>query len=735
MKRTYLLMPLILIFSVISIKLMAQNHSVARQWNDVLLAAIRGDLARPTVHARNLFQISAAMYDAWAIYDDQAATYLTGNSVNGFGCELNNFLPFSNVPLADQRKQAISYAAFRMLLHRFEFAPDRVEIRAMAEAKMQELGYDISITSTNYSTGSPAALGNYIAQCYINYGLQDGANEEFDYVNFYYEPVNDPLAPTSSGNALITDFNRWQPLALSVFIDQSGNVVSDGARDFLGAEWGNVMPFSLTNGDKSNFERDGDAYHVYRDPGSPPYIEDESSVQGQENDYRWNFELVSIWGSHLDPSDGVMWDISPASGGNIESLPTNLAEYRAFYNEREGGDPGQGHSVNPVTNLPYAPNIVPRGDYTRVLAEFWADGPASETPPGHWFTILNYVNDHPLLVKKFKGQGEILDDLEWDIKAYFLLGGAMHDAAITAWGIKGWYDYIRPISAIRAMASKGQSSDPNLPSYNAEQGITLKEGLIELVEAGDPLAGSSNEHVGKIKLYTWRGPDYIQNPEIDEAGVGWILADNWWPYQRPTFVTPPFAGYISGHSTFSRTAAVILAELTGSEFFPGGVGEFIAPKNEFLVFEEGPSVDVTLQWATYRDASDQTSLSRIWGGIHPPADDIPGRIIGEQLAPKVFEFAESYFQGIVTGIDDDDIPELSFGPNPVVNGEDFSIKLPERTYAIQLSFSSIDGSSILNSTIKASQNEVSLATAKLKGVFLVNLRGNNWKKVIKVVVR
>ena len=46
------------------------------------------------------------------------------------------------------------------------------------------------------------------------------------------------------------------------------------------------------------------------------------------------------------------------------------------------------------------------------------------------------------------------------------------------------------------------------------------------------------------------------------------------------------------------------------------------------MFEDGPSVDLTLQWATYRDAADQCSLSRIWGGIHPPADDIPGRLIG-----------------------------------------------------------------------------------------------------------
>lgn len=75
-----------------------------------------------------------------------------------------------------------------------------------------------------------------------------------------------------------------------------------------------------------------------------------------------------------------------------------------------------------------------------MLAEFWADGPDSETPPGHWFTIFNYVSDHPLQTKKYKGTGTPLNDLEWDVKGYLALGGAMHDVAITAWGMKGWYD-------------------------------------------------------------------------------------------------------------------------------------------------------------------------------------------------------------------------------------------------------------------------------------------------------
>ncbi|MDZ7847983.1 MAG: T9SS type A sorting domain-containing protein [Owenweeksia sp.] len=134
------------------------------------------------------------------------------------------------------------------------------------------------------------------------------------------------------------------------------------------------------------------------------------------------------------------------------------------------------------------------------------------------------------------------------------------------------------------------------------------------------------------------------------AGVDWILAENWWPYQRPTFVTPPFAGYVSGHSTFSRAAAEVMTMMTGDAYFPGGMGEFFAEKNKFLVFEEGPSQNVTLQWATYRDASDQCSLSRIWGGIHPPADDMPGRLLGIEVGTEAFNLAKTYWENGVPDV-------------------------------------------------------------------------------------
>jgi hypothetical protein len=219
------------------------------------------------------------------------------------------------------------------------------------------------------------------------------------------------------------------------------------------------------------------------------------------------------------------------------------------------------------------------------------------------------------------------------------------------------------------MADLGQSTDTNYLSYHSG-GLPLVEDYVAVVNLGDELAGSSNENVGKIKLYAWKGPSYINDPLVDEAGVDWILAEDWWPYQRPSFVTPPFAGYVSGHSTFSRAAAEVLTALTGDPFFPGGMGEFHAPADEFLVFEDGPSEDVVLQWATYRDASDQCSLSRIWGGIHPPADDIPGRLMGIEIGVDAFELAEEYFEGnqIITSLPALDSEMLGIYPNPSTDG-------------------------------------------------------------------
>lgn len=620
------------------------QNSVARQWNEVLLEAIKNDYARPTVHARNLFHVSIAMYDAWAAYEEIAKPFLLGNTLDTF------YSPFSGIDFQSlnhstrqaSKEAAISYAAYRLLQHRFQSSPGAAYSLPLMDTLMVQLGYNPNFVSTNYQGGSAAALGNYIAQQLILFGAQDGSNEQNDYANLNYQPINPDLFPDFPGNPSIIDPNRWQPLSLDTFIDQSGNPFSTNTPDFLSAEWGRVFPFAIDDSLLSIQTTYGDSILVAYDPGSPPRI-DSFNAYGQNAAYKWNFSLVARWSAHLDPNDTTVIDISPATVGNTAMYPTTLSEYQNFYDIAQGGQSASGYSTNPVTGQAYIPQYVKRGDYTRVLAEFWADGPDSETPPGHWFSILNYVNDHPLAVKRWQGTGAVLDALEWDVKAYFTLAGAMQDAAIAAWSIKGNYDYVRPISAIRYMASMGQCTDTLAPNFSI-MGIPLYPGYIETVDTGDILQGGSYEHIGKIKLKAWKGPDSVANPATDIAGVGWILAENWWPYQRPSFVTPPFAGYISGHSTYSRAAAEVLTAITGDAYFPGGMGQFFAPFNNFLVFEEGPSQNILLQWATYRDAADQCGLSRIWGGIHPPVDDIPGRIIGEKIGKRAVDYSDVFFE-------------------------------------------------------------------------------------------
>lgn len=647
--RNYYFLLLLSIF-LIPVKVNAQ-HSVARDWNEELLSAIRKDFARPTVHARNLFHSSIVMYDAWAVFQNTAETVFLGKTFGNYTIDFNGIATPSDPRGATH--EIISYAMYRLLNHRFANSPNATTTLASFKTLFESYGYDVNFTSTDYSSGSYAALGNYFAEKMIAYGLQDGANEIDEYDNQYYTPINDPMILELYQDNTDINPNRWQPLAFDVFVDQSGNIIPQNTPDFLSPEWGQVTPFCLKPSDLEIINNGFDCY-VYNDPGAPVYIQNSAS-NGINDQYKWHFALVVAWSAHLDPADNTTIDISPGSIGNVDfsNFPSTFSEYKSFYNFTDGGDMGTGHALNPFTNAPYTPQIIKRADYARVLAEFWADGPDSETPPGHWFTILNYVSDHPETVKKFRGQGPFLGKLEWDVKSYLILGGAMHDAAVNTWGVKGYYDYIRPISAIRYMAGKGQSSDPNLASFDPH-GIPLIPGIIELIETGDPLAGTNDENVGKIKVMSWKGPDYISDPDTDIAGVDWILGTKWWPYQRPTFVTPPFAGYVSGHSTFSRAAAEVLTLFTGDAFFPGGMGTFDVAQNEFLVFEEGPSESFTLQWATYRDASDQTSLSRIWGGIHPPIDDIRGRIIGDKIGKEAFTLAEQYFTGTL-GIEETDI--------------------------------------------------------------------------------
>jgi len=576
-----------------------EGHSVARVWDEALLDAIRRDTPAPTVHARNLFHTSAAMWDAWAAYDPTAEGHFVKEKLHA-----------DDVQAA--REAAISYAAYRLLLHRYSVASGLQETFDELASTMASLCYRIDYTTTEGD--SPAALGNRIAAKVIAFGRNDGAHEALRYADPTFTPANAPLVVAEPG-AEMRDPNSWQPLALAQSVAQNGLPVPGKVQSFIGPQWGHVAGFALPKS----------AEGLPLDPGPVPKLGDPAS----DSQFKATAVELIRYSSRLEPSDRAKIDISPgALGGN--SLGTN---------------DGHGHDVNPATGRPYAPEIVARGDYERALAEYWADGPKSETPPGHWNTIANEISDAPGLEHRIGGRGPLVDRLEWDVKLYLALNGAVHDAAVAAWGAKRFYDSVRPISMIRYMGGKGQSSDPDGPAYDPD-GLPLVPGLVEVGTRASSAPGARHaalaDHVGEVAIRAWSGPP--EEPAGPSRGVRWILAVDWVPYQAPTFVTPAFPGYVSGHSTFSRAAAEVLTGFTGSSYFPGGLYVWHVPAGSFGI-ESGPSEDLAMQWATYFDAADAAGISRLYMGIHVSPDDFGGRQVGSRCGQDAWKRAQQFFDG------------------------------------------------------------------------------------------
>jgi hypothetical protein len=586
--------------------------SVARIWNEQLLAAIRADLPKPPAHARNLFHLSVAMWDAWAAYDPEAQGYLVREKHHA-------------PDVAAARAEAISYAAYRLLTHRFlpdgpgtTCHPHAAVAQAAFDVQLRALGYDPAFTATGGD--SPAALGNRIGAALIRESRQDGANEGEtscfpDDTN--YAPRNPPLIFELPGVGDVLDPNRWQPLAFDFQVTQNGIPLGAGVQAFVGVGWGRVMPFALAPSDRNPLTG------LYLDPGPPPQL----GGAGDETVKAAVVELIRL-SSQLDVSAGELIDVSPG----------------AWMNNSLGADDGTGHAENPATGRPYAPVLVNRADFQRMVTDFWADGPRSETPPGHWNVIANAVADHHAMRNAKRIGGRPVDDLEWDVKVYLALNGAVHDAAIWAWGNKTFYDSSRPITLIRYMAGRGQSSDPALAPYHPE-GLPLVPDLVEVITPVTAASGGRHPHlaefVGRIAIRAWRGARAGGEP----SGSGWQLGERWMPFMQPNFVTPPFPGYTSGHSAFSRAAAEVLAAATGTPFFPGGLTAFVAEAGQFGLVEHGPSARAEIQWATYYDAADQAGVSRRFGGIHPVYDDYPSRVAGAEIGRKAWARAQQFYGG------------------------------------------------------------------------------------------
>jgi hypothetical protein len=364
-----------------------------------------------------------------------------------------------------------------------------------------------------------------------------------------YDPRDlstDPSAPTGIGNVVaqaVLDFRHRD----------GANQLGDEVGSTGGVAYSDYTGYAPVN-----------APMDIRLPFDPASVHDPNSWQP--------LRYVDAAGNLVTPGFvGAQWQhvtTFALSPGSLRS-PTGPAEY---------GSPEYLAQAQALLNLSAGLT-----DEQKVIAEYWADGPRTELPPGHWNLFAQFVSrrDH---------HGGHAHGLERDVRLFFALTNAVSDAGCCAWDNKRAFNSVRPITAIR----------------------TLFRG--QLVRA-------------------WAGP-YQGTKLIDGA--------SWFPYQPTTFPTPPFPEYSSGHSNFSAAGAEILKRFTHSDRFGGSI---TVPAGSSRI-EPGavPATDLTLSWATFSEAADQAGSSRRYGGIHFEQGDLDARATGRIAARRAWEKAQEYWQ-------------------------------------------------------------------------------------------
>jgi hypothetical protein len=233
----------------------------------------------------------------------------------------------------------------------------------------------------------------------------------------------------------------------------------------------------------------------------------------------------------------------------------------------------------------------------KAIVEFMRDGPRSTGQSGHWLRFAQAVSRRDNY------------DIDRDVKLFFAVGNVAFDAFIAAWEAKRYYDSSRPWTLVRY--------------YYKDQDIRGWGGM------------------GK--------------------GVVTLKASDWHPYSPMTFITPPFPGYISGHSTVSAASAKMLELFTGSDYFGATetrhAGELTEPgiSCEVKQMSDGKAASgitgdgtVTLKLPTFSATAEMAGLSRVMGGYHIQADNVAGLDVGRKVAQYDWPHIKAYFDGTAT---------------------------------------------------------------------------------------
>jgi hypothetical protein len=232
-------------------------------------------------------------------------------------------------------------------------------------------------------------------------------------------------------------------------------------------------------------------------------------------------------------------------------------------------------------------------DAQKAAAEFWAEWGSSPAP--HLIELTKFVSN--------------MNDLrlDKDVKLFFVVSNAILDASVATWEAKYAYDYVRPITAIRALG------DARIKAWRPRSLPTT------LAYSTPPTRVSA-----------------LNDSVTTSAGIGEVRAADWKPY----LPTPPFPAYVSGHSAFAAAWARVMELATGHPDL-----NFRKTIRHLYVEQRQLAQPVTLDYPTFASAAEASGMSRIWGGVHWPADNEHGQELGRKVGENAWQRAQQFVLG------------------------------------------------------------------------------------------
>jgi hypothetical protein len=533
--------------------------NVVCDWNNTALAEVRLSKSLrngPPIVARALAIAHTCMYDAWAAYDGVA---VATTDING-----SRRRPPAEHTDANKAK-AISFAAYLCLRNLYpdgSLPPTSAQPSVRLNAALVKHGYALAETCASEEAcrksdpTTPAGIGNIAAQAVIDVRRHDGSNQYGDLTAPCPVPTPSPLPCAATANGQTSKHQTPSPGEVWAYTD------------YIGADYDPYVPTNPLMGYCNALV----AVCERQDIVDPNHWQPLIFSNGQA--------CLDANAGTEETCPGIQVFIAPHWA---RVTPFALTSADQFDNRLTVPPPdylkNHGQYQKDVNEMiKFSRDLTTRH---KVIVEYWADGPASELPPGHWGLFAQFVS-------KRDQHG-----IDQDVKMFFAMHNASFDAGIVAWHIKRKYNGVRPITAIR-FTKRGQT------------------------------------------IRAWGGPGHLTEN---------IPGEKWSPYNPGTNLTPPFPGYFSGHSVFSRSSATVLQMFTGSDVFGFST---VIPTGFGRVEPDIPPAPMTLSYATFDDAANEAGLSRLFGGIHFSDDNTTAQSVGRLIGQQAWEKAQTYFNGTAT---------------------------------------------------------------------------------------